>query len=75
MGHSLMCYNSQRTVSLHFSPGSLILNYTTRVLMSEGDDAETTRSNLLDVLQSNVGGAFRKISLDDVNQTRTVYGT
>ena len=42
--------------------------------MMEGDDAETTRSNLLDALQSNVGGALREINLDDVNQTRTVYG-
>ena len=74
MGHFLTCCNSQRTVLLHFSPGSLILNYTTRVRRSEGDDAETTRGNLLDALQSNVGGAFREINLDDVNQTRTVYG-
>ena len=69
-----MCCNSQRTVSLHFSPGSLILNYATRVRVMEGDDTETTRTNLLDALQSNIGGAFREINLDDVSQTRTVYG-
>ena len=40
----------------------------------EGDDTETTRTYLLDALQSNIGGAFREINLDDVSQTRTVYG-
>ena len=42
--------------------------------MIEGEETEATRTNLLDVLQSNVGGGLREITLDDVSQARTVYG-
>ena len=42
--------------------------------MTEGDETETTRDNLQTVLQSNIGGDLREITVDDANQARTVYG-